>query len=172
MVINVAVKQSIDQLRDKTSELINLVDQGQYPDAVKAIASLIREDVINTFDSMGQYVDQCIAASIEAAKDQLRSELKPNMFDKQKSIAESKVLINLRTLSSDKSEFKIWNDKLINAISQVFGSDWRVFMKALNQRLDETRLIMDDKDMQSIAPQSIIDKYDKINEDMYYVLVE
>ena len=35
----------------------------------------------------------------------------------QKSLSESKCIGNLKSLGSDKAEFKTWNDKLINALA-------------------------------------------------------
>ena len=42
-------------------------------------------------------------------------------------------------LGSDKSEFKGWNEKFINAISQTLGTQWRKFMRNLNRTLDQER---------------------------------
>ena len=39
-----------------------------------------------------------------------------------RSMAESKIINNLKTLSSDKTEFRNWNDKLVNAMSLVLGT--------------------------------------------------
>ena len=41
---------------------------------------------------------------------------------KRKSLAESKCIENMRTLGSDKAEFRMWNEKFINAIAQVLGT--------------------------------------------------
>ena len=38
---------------------------------------------------------------------------------KRKSLAESKCVGNMKTLGSDKAEFRMWNEKFINAIAQV-----------------------------------------------------
>ena len=48
---------------------------------------------------------------------------------KRKSLAESKCIGNMKTLGSDKAEFKIWNEKFINAIAQVLGTPWRMYMR-------------------------------------------
>ena len=47
----------------------------------------------------------------------------------QKPLSESKCVSNLKTLGSDKADFKAWNDKLINALAQTLGAPWRKFMK-------------------------------------------
>ena len=52
-----------------------------------------------------------------------------------------------KTLSSDKLEFKNWNEKPINATSQAFGRHWRTFMKGLNRKLDQDRNVLDSMDL-------------------------
>ena len=71
----------------------------------------------------------------------------------RKPLAESKCVNNLKVLSSDKSEFKSWNEKLINATSQTFGVAWRQFMKALNRKLDQDRKVLSDEELNS--PRSL-----------------
>ena len=39
-----------------------------------------------------------------------------------KPLSESKCVSNLKSLGSDKSEFKLWSDKLINALAQTLGT--------------------------------------------------
>ena len=46
---------------------------------------------------------------------------------------------NLKTLGSKKEDFKNWNEKLINATTQVFGTEWRTFVKHLCEKLDLDR---------------------------------
>ena len=58
---------------------------------------------------------------------------------KQRSLAESKCIGNLKTLGSDKAEFKVWNDKFINAVAQTLGAPWRKYMRNLNRKLDQDR---------------------------------
>ena len=50
----------------------------------------------------------------------------------RKPLSESRCVNSLKILGSDKLEFKNWNEKLINATSQTFGTNWRKFMKNLN----------------------------------------
>ena len=38
--------------------------------------------------------------------------------NRKRPLAESKCIGNLKTLGSDKSEFKVWSDKFINAVAQ------------------------------------------------------
>ena len=48
---------------------------------------------------------------------------------RKESLAESRSISNLKTLGSDKTEFRQWNERLINAITQNMGIPWRSFMK-------------------------------------------
>ena len=56
----------------------------------------------------------------------------------RRPLSESRCVNSLKTLGSDKLEFKNWNEKLINATSQSFGMRWRTFMKSLNRKLDQS----------------------------------
>ena len=68
----------------------------------------------------------------------------------RKPLAESKCVNNLKILSSDKSEFKNWNEKLINATSQSFGVAWRQFMRALNRKLDQDRKVLSPDELDTV----------------------
>ena len=59
-----------------------------------------------------------------------------------KPMYESKSIANLKVLASDKTGFKNWNEKLINATTQSLGPEWRKFMRALNERLDLDRKVL------------------------------
>ena len=50
------------------------------------------------------------------------------MASGRKPLSESRCVNSLKTLGSDKLEFKNWNEKFINATSQTFGMHWRTFM--------------------------------------------
>ena len=52
-----------------------------------------------------------------------------NPVQSRRSISESKSIAALKILGSDKSEFKAWNEKLINALAQTLGTPWRKFIK-------------------------------------------
>ena len=61
----------------------------------------------------------------------------------RKPLSESRCVSTLKLLGSDKSEFKSWNEKLINALSQSLGKHWRTFMENLNRRLDQGRKVLE-----------------------------
>ena len=69
---------------------------------------------------------------------------------KRKSLAESKCIGNMRTLGSDKAEFRMWNEKFINAIAQVLGTPWRVYIRNLNRKLDQIRTVLTDDELVQI----------------------
>ena len=66
-------------------------------------------------------------------------------------MSESRCFSNLEVLSSDKSEFKSWNEKLINAAAQSLGTPWRKYMRNLNKAFDKDRKVLDDNQLIQIA---------------------
>ena len=89
-----------------------------------------------------------------------------------KPLSESKCVSNLKTLGSDKSEFKSWNEKFINAISQTLGSKWRKFMRNLNRVLDQERKTLTTEELNGIEGAQELGDADTAAEGLYYVLVE
>ena len=90
----------------------------------------------------------------------------------RKPLSESKCVGNLKNLGSDKAEFKSWNDKLINAIAQTLGTEWRKFMKNLNKALDQDRKVLTKEDVNKIEGASGVDLGTRSSESLFYVLVE
>ena len=60
----------------------------------------------------------------------------------RKPLCESRSVANLKILGSRKEDFKNWNEKLINATTQVFGLEWRDFIGNLNECLDVDRRVL------------------------------
>ena len=60
----------------------------------------------------------------------------------RKPLCESRSVSNLKTLGSKKEDFKNWNERLINSTTQVFGPEWRRFIKHLNEKLDLDRKVL------------------------------
>ena len=89
-----------------------------------------------------------------------------------KPLSESKCVANMKTLGSDKAEFKIWNDKFINAIAQTLGTPWRKFMRNLNRVLDQDRKVLTQDELNVIEGALDIGDGDTASESLYYVLVE
>ena len=90
----------------------------------------------------------------------------------RRPLGESKCISNLRTLGSDKAEFKNWNDRFVNAIAQVLGSPWRKFLRNLNRELDQNRKLLAKEELGHIEGATEVVEGSRANEDLYYVLVE
>ena len=92
----------------------------------------------------------------------------------RKPLSECRCMTNLRTLGSDKTEFKSWNDKFVNAVAQSLGAPWRKFLRNLNRVLDQERKVLDDIDLAMIEGAANINHKsgDREVEDIFYVLVE
>ena len=94
-----------------------------------------------------------------------------NPVQSRRSISESKSIAALKILGSDKSEFKAWNEKLINALAQTLGTPWRKFVKSLNEHLDQTRKALTNQELTARAG-TLLGDLTKADDDLYYVLVE
>ena len=91
----------------------------------------------------------------------------------RKSLAESKCIWNMKTLGSDKAEFRMWNEKFINAVAQVLGTSWRKYMRNLNRQLDQDRRLLTSEELYKISGIEEIGNFgDEAAEGIYYVLVE
>ena len=66
-------------------------------------------------------------------------------------IAESRCVLGLKVLGNDKSEFKLWNEKLMNVMAQTLGRNWRTFMTNLNQELDRNRNIKNSEEVKEVV---------------------
>ena len=69
---------------------------------------------------------------------------------KRKSLAESKCIGYMKTLCSDKAEFRMWNERFTNAIAQVLGVPWRMYMRNLNRKLDQSRTVLTQDELNHI----------------------
>ena len=99
-------------------------------------------------------------------------ESKPYRQSGSRSMAESKIINNLKTLSSDKTEFRNWNDKLVNAMSLVLGTGWRTFMINLDRKLDENRKILDKDELNAIEGAQNLSSVAEASSDLYHVLLD
>merc|ERR1711895_219667 len=79
---------------------------------------------------------------------------------------------NLKTLGSKKEDFKNWNEKLINATTQVFGLEWREFMGNLDEKLDLDRKTLSLGELGKISGANRVPEPLRCNEELYYLLVE
>ena len=89
-----------------------------------------------------------------------------------RSLADSKCVGNLRTLGSDKAEFKLWNDRFINAVAQTLGTSWRKYMRNINRQLDTDRRVLKEEELNRIEGAEEIGNGIEASENLYCVLVE
>ena len=90
----------------------------------------------------------------------------------RKPLSECKCVSNLKILGSDKSEFKSWNEKLVNAMAQSLGIPWRTFMRNLCRKLDQDRKVLTMDEVNEVPGALDITSGDSAAEDLYFVLVE
>ena len=107
----------IESLRNQISEL------GSSRSSDEAATRMVE-----TFKSVQQIFEDMNAA-IESAETAIAEGESRVTTSHRKPLSESKCVSNLKILGSDKSEFKNWNEKFINALSQSLGRTWRTFMK-------------------------------------------
>merc|ERR1711891_50924 len=88
-----------------------------------------------------------------------------------RQLSESKCVSNLKSLGSDKSDFKSWNDKLINAFAQTLGSPWRRFMRNLNKALDQDKKVLTAAELEQIEGVNDVILDAAAAENIFYVLV-
>ena len=115
---------------------------------------------------------ESVSISIQNSEKSIADSESRAMASHRKPLSESRCVSSLKMLGSDKSEFKNWNEKLINALSQSFGRHWRVFMENLNRKLDQDRKVMDAEELNRVEGAAMLNQHDTCSEDLYYVLVE
>ena len=96
----------------------------------------------------------------------------PSSSTSRKPLCESRSVVNLKTLGSRKEDFKNWNEKLVNATTQVFGLEWREFIGNLNERLDLDRKVLSMGELGKIRGANRVPEPLRCNEELYYLLVE
>ena len=135
-------------------------------------------DVGTDPDTFSEHVVQFgknVAKSIEilsALQQQLIAQIATNSPHNKRSISESKSIASLKILGSEKAEFKAWNEKLINALAQTMGTQWRKFIKELNEHLDQTRKVLTNQELSARPDAHLLGDLAKADDDLYYVLVE
>ena len=65
--------------------------------------------------------------------------------------------MNLKTLSSDKSGFRMWNEKFINAFEAAIKGS-RIVMEAITQGIDDGSLESDQIDFELWYDSTIVDQ--------------
>ena len=90
----------------------------------------------------------------------------------RKPLSDCRIISNMKAFGSDRSEFRVWNDRLINALSQALGSPWRKFMTNLNRALDQTRQVMTEHELNLIDGAVDISDAQRVSDELYSVLCE
>ena len=98
-----------------------------------------------------------------------------NSNNYSKSAAESKALHSMKPLSSDKKEFRLWNNKFINAMAQ-FHPNIRPFFEEITTYMDANRVPVSDEGVERLVAATLhkttpID-LNKPNEDLFYILMD
>ena len=92
------------------------------------------EENVNTAKATFESVDK-IAESIAESKQRHPGCSKP--------VSEFKAVQQLKAFAGDRSKFREWNEKLLNALAQV-NSGYRQALKNLNNKLDTTGGMLDE----------------------------
>ena len=98
--------------------------------------------------------------------------LAKGMRGSHKSLPECKSIMNLKVLGSNKSDFKSWNEKFVNAVTQGAGTPWRRFLMSLNKQLDQDRRVLTPSELGNVDGVSHIVNYQDVDEGLYFVLVD
>ena len=90
----------------------------------------------------------------------------------RKPLCESRSVSNLKMLGSKKEDFKNWNERLINSTTQVFGPEWRKFIKHLNEKLDVDRKVLTLAEIGLIPHVNQVPEPRRCDEELYFLMVE
>ena len=82
------------------------------------------------------------------------------------------VLQTLKIFGSEQEDSKNWNERLIHATTQGFGSEWRSFLKHLNEKLDLDRNVLTAAEIGQIPFANQVPEPHRCNEELYYLMVE
>ena len=105
--------QQLRQTVASLGEAANALDQ-------LAASTAAHEQQFSQMDQrLGQTVQQVQDLKTAATSSSSSSSSSAN----RKPLCESRSVVNLKTLGSRKEDFKNWNEKLVNATTQVFGTE-------------------------------------------------
>ena len=145
--------------------------QAAHKSTLEAIDAIVVS--VDALEERMQTTEATVNLSIQALERRLQTiESTTRQTTHRKPMSESRCISNLKVLGSDKSEFKSWNEKLINAAAQSLGTPWRKYMRNLNKALDMDRKVLDDNQLNQIEGAEDISDGRRAAEDMFYVLVE
>ena len=161
--VSVVLQRMLDSLtdmRDSMNDLDAHVQSQRIDPVMTEVISLHRKS-LTAYDTFAMAIEGLLMS--QGSHSQSR-----------KPLSECRCITNLRILGSDKSEFKNWNEKFVNAVAQSLGAAWRKFLCNLNKTLDQERKVLDDFDVARIPGAASVNHKsgDKEIEDIFYVLVE
>ena len=81
-------------------------------------------------------------------------------------MGESRSVQGLKVLGTDKSEFKAWNEKLLNVMAQCLGKPWRTFMLQLNQKLDVSQKVLTETELEFLDEHDELTDVEQANESL------
>ena len=168
-----------EAMAQRLEELTGLV--GTLAEALTFTAPAINSNIVN---------NELIAATIANSQQHINTlEIKTNWLEQQraqstnsneggnfrKPACESRALMSIKTLGSEKTGFKLWNQKFLNAVTQVHPGT-RGFFEALMVKLDTARVILTNEEVDDIIKSTELNNYpidiNKLNDDVYFILVD
>ena len=106
-MVPLEVLQQLNEVRDQLAHLANM---GVTDPVLQSMGTTLTKGY-NLFEKIIEYV------ATKSQTEQSKRYKKP--------LGESHCVSNLKVLGSDRAEFKVWNEKLINAMTQTLGRPWR-----------------------------------------------
>ena len=123
------------------------------------------------FQSLLQ-LSSCTATSVELVSAELANNSTQGGANWRRAMGESRSVQGLKVLGSDKSEFKNWNQKLLNIMTQCLGKEWRTYMLELDKMLDVRQKVLDNDDLELLPGYDDLTDTEQASESLYHVLVE
>ena len=108
--------QSLDDLRDSMQDIDTHLRANQGDRALMEMVNMHRKQIVAM---------EIMATAIDNGGIQ-----NPHS---RKLLSEYRCMTNLKTLGSDKSEFRSWNEKFVNVVAQALGTPWKKFLRGLNK---------------------------------------
>ena len=166
-------EQRLRQTTDSLGEVANVLDRLAASTAAHEQQYFQLDQRVGQTVQQVQNLQQGVQSALTTASEaKTATTSSPSSSANRKPLCESRSVVNLKTLGSKKEDFKNWNEKLVNATTQVFGLAWREFIGNLNERLDVDRKILSVDELGKITGANKVLEPLKCNEELYYLLVE
>ena len=132
---SVMLSQAVADIRQCMVKVDNHIADNRGDKAVEEVITLQRQNVA----VLEMLIARC--DYLQMQNDNLTSGMR-NSHSSRKPLPECKTISILKILGSNKSDFKSWNEKFINAIAQAARTPWRKFMMNSNKQLDQDRKVL------------------------------